>query len=446
MIFKDANGKVEAAGQSADDETAVNHEPLLFSFENSQRNNACTMRVGTGLHRHQDGQPQWSQRFHIKHGSTHEQLQVHSSARSKPHWNYSIAIDVRPGRGSLKDITFVFLNARYVICNQCSYDLLISQRPLKDDPSHYLHISKQATVAFQWPRADMEKFLCVRATDNRQYEMVHWSGSFPIDNTQALHISMRYSDGQCLILRVEVIKRNGTYFIIFTDSNEMPPPFRITNRSDVPILFYQSEVREEFTYLRTIIQPHQSMDYAWDEPTLKPLITCSTPDGTKETYDPLKLGEADDLTYHNYIYLTFQDTFSGTNLMQFSSDTVKPLVIEYSNKRVMLAEQQKNKRSQLWHMTNNGLLIHIDSSPSSAQNNIRQASVLDLEDLKDNSLNSLAGRFSTLTVRRYDPKRSLSQTWQWLENGYLCLANTQLCVQVFGELKENTDAVLGSIM
>ncbi|CAF3372340.1 unnamed protein product [Rotaria sp. Silwood2] len=61
-----------------------------------------------------------------------------------------------------------------------------------------------------------------------------------------------HQDGhpQCqrLILCVQIIERNGTYFVVFMDSNLMPPLFRISNRSHVPIQFYQTEIREELPY------------------------------------------------------------------------------------------------------------------------------------------------------------------------------------------------------
>ena len=85
------------------------------------------MRVGTGLHSYQEGRPQWSQRFSLEHGSTYRQLQVRSPHDSSD-WNYSIGIDVRHGNGHLKKINFIFLSARYMISNQCSYDLSIAQR------------------------------------------------------------------------------------------------------------------------------------------------------------------------------------------------------------------------------------------------------------------------------------------------------------------------------
>jgi vacuolar protein sorting-associated protein 13D len=410
------------------------------------------MRVGTGLHRHQEGRPQWSKEFRIEHGSTFRQLQVRSP-RNSSDWNYSIGIDVRPGNGHLKKIHFIFFSARYIICNQCSYDLWIAQRSIKTDNSKCLHISKHATVAYHWPRTDIEQLLCVRVIDSNQYELVNWSGGFPIDCVNVFHINMRYENGQCLILRVQIIERNGTYFVVFMDSDQMPVPFRISNRSDIPIQFYQTDIRDELNYLRTIIQPHQSIDYALDEPALKPMITCSIVDGIKATYDLLKLGSGDDLKYPNYIYLTFQETFDYKNLIQLSNTTNNPsnslfhqLIIEYTDNRLLLARRQENKRAQLWQMTHNGLLIHVGSSSVQDLNkkkesfdDIRHAFVLDIEDLTDNG-------FSTLTVRRYDPKRVVTQTWQFLDNGYLCMANTQLCIQVFGELKPNSDVVLGSMM
>lgn len=428
----------------------VNREPLLFSFEHTNRHSMCVMRVGTGLHQQQDGRSQWSQRFSLEHGSTYRQLQVRSSRHSSD-WNYSIGTDIRPGNGHLKKINFIFLSARYMICNQCSYDLLVAQQPMKEDVSTCLRISKHATVAFHWPRTDMEQLLCVQLIDEQRYALVNWSGGFLIDDVNVFHINMRNEVGQCCILRVQILERRGTYFVVFMDSKQMPPPFRISNRSSVPIQFYQTAVREELTYLRTFIPANQSTDYALDEPTLKSSITCSIPDGTKATYDLLKLGSGDDLKYPNLIYLAFERTFDLENMMEFSDTTehlsdspVNQLVIDYHRNRVRLGNRQESQRSQLWQMTSHGLLVH--AGTASRLDDIRQAMVLDIEDLTNNTLNSLLARYSTLTVRRYDPKRALTQTWQMLDRGYLCLANTQLCVQVFGELKEGNDIVLGPMM
>ena len=77
-----------------------------------------------------------------------------------------------------------------MICNQCSYDLMAAQRPLKDNNASGLRVPKRATIAYHWPRTDMEQLLCVRAIDNHQYELVNWSGGFLIDDVNVFHINI----------------------------------------------------------------------------------------------------------------------------------------------------------------------------------------------------------------------------------------------------------------
>ncbi|CAF0952993.1 unnamed protein product [Adineta steineri] len=442
LIFKDINSKIEGAGQSIDDELEFNREALLFSFENSNRNHTCVMRIGTGLHRQQDSRPQWSQGFRLQQGSTYRQLQVRSSRKSTD-WNYSIAIDIRSGNGFLKKINFIFLSPRYMIYNQCSYNLLITQRQILNDETNYKCVSQHATIAYHWPRIDIEQLLCVKIINNDNKQIIHWSGGFPIDCVNAFHINMRYDNGQCLILRVQIIERNGTFFVVFMDSNQMPPPFRITNRSDIPIQFHQTDIRPESTHLYTSLLPHQLIDYAWDELTLKPTLTCSIIDGTKTIYDLFKLGNADELHYQNLIYLVFQVTYEDESLSH-------SLVVEYNDNQLFVAQRQENQRSQLWYRTDNGILIHIGSlsiqdgtKKKDFFDDLRHTFVLDIQDPLDNNLTE---SFTQLTVKRYDPKRLQTQSWQFTDSGYLCLKDTHLCVQIFGELKEKSDIVLGPIL
>lgn len=421
------------------------------------------MRVGTGLHVDQDVRGSWSEKFSLEPGSTYRQLKIRSS-RNSFEWNYSICIDIRTGNGYLRKTNFIFLNSRYILCNQSSYNLLIVQRNIANDDSNCLQLAKHANVAYHWPRTDIEQLLCVRIlNDDHQYRFVHWSGGFSIDATDVFHINMRYENGECFILQVQVVERNDTYFVIFMDSTKIPPPFRICNRSDVPIEFYQTEISEDRGYLRTIISPCQSLDYALDEPKLKSTITCSIVNGSKAIYDLLKLGHADNLYYPNYIYLILQATFDNENTTEVlctknkinsvSSSPFPQLVIEYSDGRILATEYQEQKRSQLWLMTNDGHLIHVESSSIQNMNikteycyDIRQAFVLDIQDSVNQPFKNINVCYTPLTVRRYDPKRTFTQRWQFLDNGYLCMANTRLCVQVFGELIKNNDVVLGPIM
>ena len=263
-----------------------------------------------------------------------------------------------------------------------------------------------------------------------------------------------------------MIERGGTFFVVFMDSNQMPAPLRIKNLSDVPIQYYQSETREELTYLRAFIQPQQSIDYAWDEPTLKQAITCSVLGGTKETYDLQKLGPGENLCYENHICLALEQTFkeeypskhplqksrSINERTSFSLLNHRQLVIDYIQGKLVLAPREENKRSQLWRMTSSGLLVHTGSSSprdwsnkNDTSDDIRHAYVLDIGDISINNLQNMnsPGRSTRLAIQRYDPKRSFTQTWTFQDDGYLCMGQTQMCVQVLGELKESNELVLG---
>jgi vacuolar protein sorting-associated protein 13D len=212
------------------------------------------------------------------------------------------------------------------------------------------------------------------------------------------------------------------------------------------------------------------MDYAWDEPTLRQTITCSIVGGTKETYDLQKLGQGENLCYENHICLAMEQTFNEEINNQYQSKyplqntrsinernsfplfNQQQLVIDYLQGKLVLAPREENKRSQLWRMTSSGLLVHTGSSSprdwsnkNDTSEDIRYASVLDIEEFSTNNVYSMNStkRFTRLTIQRYDPKRAFTQTWTFHEDGYLCLGQTQMCVQVIGELKEKSDLVLG---
>jgi vacuolar protein sorting-associated protein 13D len=130
----------------------------------------------------------------------------------------------------------------------------------------------------------------------------------------------------------------------------------------------------------------------------------------------------------------------------------RELVIDYIQQKLVLAPREENKRSQLWRMTSGGLLVHTGSSLprdwSNKNNNsddIRNAWVLDIEESSNSILHGSGPgvRYLRLAIRRVDPKRTMTQTWTFHEDGYLCMGKTQMCVQVFDELKEGKEVLLG---
>jgi len=43
----------------------------------------------------------------------------------------------------------------------------------------------------------------------------------------------------CHFIRVEIVLQGSTYFVVFSDTEQLPPPFRIDNLSLLPITFNQ---------------------------------------------------------------------------------------------------------------------------------------------------------------------------------------------------------------
>lgn len=69
--------------------------------------------------------------------------------------------------------------------------------------------------------------------------------------------------GQSHFLRVEIIMSEATYFVVFTETHSLPPPFRVDNFSLVPITYFQVRVCFFFLCLRRTLesevgaQPHR---------------------------------------------------------------------------------------------------------------------------------------------------------------------------------------------
>lgn len=58
------------------------------------------------------------------------------------------------------------------------------------------------------------------------------------------------------LLKVDILLQGPTYHIIFSDSQEVPPPFMIDNQAEVPVLYFQTKTQED--RLRTTVKPFTS--------------------------------------------------------------------------------------------------------------------------------------------------------------------------------------------
>ncbi|KAJ9601170.1 hypothetical protein L9F63_000690, partial [Diploptera punctata] len=455
LVFRQEGVPTEtAAGQFEEHEVARMVAPLLFSFADHEASPTVMARVGNGVH--PEGIPQWCQHFHLHKGLQERRLRV-SLRDSRPDIMYVIGIDVRPGRGRYRATNIVTLSPRFQLHNKSTYQLQFAQRCFAttlNDPgaqATYLKAVPDCCLPFHWPRLDKEQLLCVRLLD---VPSSLWSGGFLIDTNNSLHINVRDISGKMHFLRVEVVLQGATYFIVFTDADTIPPPIRLDNYSEVPLQFHQSCVTTES--LKCTVRPHSSVAYAWDEPTLAHIITLLAPGGASASYDLKSLGEdreAPGLTYENFIYIAFTGTFKSQDLSSASS--YNPLDVESQQlvldvpegSRVVLSRKEKGARSQLWRMTGDGQLQHEGSSPPRdprSKNNAHSDDKILVLDIAGPAPQPT--QYVSLVLRRPDKRRKSTQTWHFTEDGRLCCAHNNMCVQAkdgFFGLHQGSEAVLG---
>ncbi|XP_068514969.1 intermembrane lipid transfer protein VPS13D isoform X4 [Anas acuta] len=453
LIFRQDNAKTDAAGQFEEHELARSLSPLLFCYADKEQPNFCTMRIGKGIH--PEGMPGWCQGFSLDGGSGVRALKVIQHG-NRPGLIYNIGIDVKKGRGRYIDTCMVTFAPRYLLDNKSTYKLAFVQREFArgqgtSNPDGYLSTLPGSSVVFHWPRNDYDQLLCVRLMD---VPNCIWSGGFEVNKNNSFHINMRDTLGKCYFLKVEITLQGATYRVAFSDTDQLPPPFRIDNFSKVPIVFNQHGVVEPRLY--TEVKPMTSLDYAWDEPVLPPYIMLTVKGaGSSEIVCSMNdFQDSKQLYYENFIYIAAAYTFSGSQ-----EASVRPvasnrdaayaeLVLDVSPKtqRVILKKKEPGKRSQLWRMSGTGMLCHEGSSvPHNPHKpfprSVESCMILDIAGLAAVTDN----RYEPLMLRKPDRRRSTTQTWSFCDGKLTCGIHG-LVVQAKGGvsgLYDGAEVVLG---
>lgn len=222
-------------------------------------------------------------------------------------------------------------------------------------------------------------------------------------------------------LRLEIISKDATFILLFTDARSLPPPIRIDNFSEVVINFSQKGSK----HWPTPVRSQSSLAYIMDDPLGIQTLMMEAPGGNVIEF-PITTSNNNSktLTYSNFIYIAFYDTFD-----QFKRDVDKPdekyqqLVLGVSDKRVVIMEKNSGDRSQLWLMNSNGQLEHEGSTPPIQSNESSAVRlVLDLEKPPN------PNEFTQLVVKQPNKQRATTQTWRFENGRLMCHAN--MCVQV----------------
>ncbi|XP_053983789.1 intermembrane lipid transfer protein Vps13D isoform X2 [Hylaeus volcanicus] len=431
LVFRQEGVGVEAAGQFEEHEKARMVAPLLFSFSDEEASRTLSVRVGTAVH--PQGVPQWSQHFYLQPGIQVHRLRI-SLRDGRPDIVYLISVATRTARGKYRATTVVTLSPRYQLHNKSSCTLELAQKCFTTTISHpdaqatYIRTMPDCHMPFHWPRLDKDLLLCVRIMDVKD---CMWSGGIKLDDNYSLTINIRDAAGRMHFLRVDVVLQESTYFIVFTDADTMPPPIRVDNFSEVALVVNQVTVHDN---LQWTVRPHSSVPYALDEPIQSAGLVLTAPGGVTATYDLNILGESRGLTYENFIYIAFTGTFKTDCDLGTGEGGLDPLDVETQRLVleagpggwVALRRKQYGARSQLWRMTGDGQLQHEGSSPPRDKHSKTPEMVLVLD---------IAGTapqpftYCALALRKPDPRRRSTQTWRFTDDGRLCCAHKNMCVQ-----------------
>ncbi|XP_043510420.1 vacuolar protein sorting-associated protein 13D isoform X2 [Frieseomelitta varia] len=448
LVFRQEGVGIEAAGQFEENEKARMVAPLLFSFSDEEASRTMSVRIGTSVH--PQGIPQWSQHFHLQPGIQVHRLRI-SLRDGRPDIVYLISVATRIARGKYRATSVVTLSPRYQLHNKSSSTLELAQKCFTTTISHpdaqatYIKIMPNCHMAFHWPRLDKDLLLCVRIMDVKD---CMWSGGIKLDDNYSLTVNIRDSTGKMYFLRVDVVLQESTYFVVFTDADTMPPPIRVDNFSEVPLIVNQITVHDN---LQWTVRPHSSVPYALDESIESAALILTAPGGVTATYDLNALGEGRVLTYENFIYIAFTGTFKTDCDLGTGEGGLDPLDVETQRLVleagpggwVALRRKQYGARSQLWRMTGDGQLQHEGSSPPRDKHSRTPETVLVLD---------IAGTapqpftYCALALRKPDSRRRSTQTWRFTDDGRLCCAHKNMCVQSkdgFMGLHEGSEAVLG---
>ena len=299
-------------------------------------------------------------------------------------------------------------------------------------------------IQFNWPRADFDQSLSVRLQDEGQY---NWSGAFKIDQVNSFYLSLKNlsKDSDFFFLKVNIFLDNGTFYVVFTEKIDFPFPVRIENNSEVAIYISQNLNHEEKHLIN--VNSSQKLNYTWEEPLASKTLLIGVKGGTSKVFDFNSQENKKHLFYENFFYIVFNDNSnkknaSNNNLVSKLNDY--ELVLTVKGNKICIDKKESGNRSQLWHMTGDGLLIHEGSSPPRELEKTHL--MLDLENRYVLDIEDCAPRpnyLIPLVLRLPDSRRKNTQSWTFDKDGFLRCKVLNMSVQLKGEFQRNTPVVLG---
>ncbi|RVE44644.1 hypothetical protein evm_010730 [Chilo suppressalis] len=404
----------EAAGQGAEHEVARVVQPLLFSFTGADQAPTLSVRLG-----HQRAPTaQWCSPFGLGPGITVKRLTCRGAGAGA---------GAEPGSEPGEEREYwigVFLS---------------------DPGATATHVVAVAGcfLPWHWPRPDRPRLLCVRVLSSASSSasasasasaissastptpLTAWSGGARVDAPRTTHFACREvaggasgtagSGGGYVVLRVEVVGRGASLYVLVSGADAAPPPLLIHNHSPVSIMYHQAGCSEE-----SVVGSHGTSRWALPEPEGARAVVLRAPGGTRacvQLADPAPPAQAAPATLHyqNFVLVAFTpNAHTDANGAMADDEDVLVLEVPLGSTKVILGKKRYGDRSQLWRRGPGQQLVHEGSSPpqpTDAQlnddNTLSPHAMVDYQKVLDTSRTnaSEAGGSKSSELNRNEPKK-----------------------------------------
>ncbi|KAI6238683.1 Ricin B-type lectin domain-containing protein [Aphelenchoides fujianensis] len=394
LVLRQAAADHDAAGQLEDHERAKDRNPLMFSFADDSCPRECVVRVGRRFAEDVAFTPRHSPAFSLQPGVQALRLRLeHEQEATRV---YSIGVEVRAGSGRYRDTQVVLFEPRYHLNNRSGHSLLVCHRQELQQPSRHVRLAAHSQLIW-YDDCEARQLLCIRRED-----LPHWSLPFRIDQVGAFHLTMRDRDETPRFVRAEVTLQNASFWTTFTDAADYPPPLRVENRSNVPVLYHQTAESTRRHHLRAICKARSSVDYAWDDLYAEKLLTLQVFENQSHAYDPSKPSQGPPLVYENPLYIQHTPSFSRP---KGADEEQLVMSVRRDGGRVQLARWQPADAAQLqlWTLTAENCLENVGFGRAAQRS---AAHVLDVVE-------------GGLMMCARDPQRNATQRWRFTADGRL---------------------------
>jgi hypothetical protein len=175
---------------------------------------------------------------------------------SQPRLRHEVVYSVEFGWLNSESFMFsrlVRFSPHYVIVNSSSYPLAIKQFECPDE----IILRPEKRCPFHWSNPDLAQLMSVVIADKAPCD---WSMPFSIENVGSISIKLCRSQGECMVMRVDVSLSSATVFIDFSDESESKCSYLIENFSKVLVV----SARQSHTLDSPIwIEQSSSTPFGW---------------------------------------------------------------------------------------------------------------------------------------------------------------------------------------